>query len=168
MPTGTTATGITVAKTAGYVGSIWIFEYLDIPQTQVAILGILMVLDFVSGIGKQYVIDPRGITSDRAWLGAIKKVGTFVALFTVALVMKAMEMEADGYVKGLLAVFIAADGYSIIQNVYAIRTGQVLPEFDAISIVLKTVSEKIKDFIERGVSKQETADAGERRKSKRK
>lgn len=168
MPTGSTATGITIAKTAGYVGSIWIFEYLDIPQSQVAILGILMLLDFVSGIGKQYAIDPRGITSHRAWLGAMKKAGTFVALFTVALVLKSFEMDADGYVKGLLGIFIAAEGYSIIQNIYAVRTGTVLPEFDAVSIVLKMVSEKIKTFIEKGLANDRIEDPGERRKSSRK
>lgn len=113
-----------------------------------------MVLDFVTGIGKQYAIDPREITSHKAWLGAVKKVGTVVALFTVALVMKALELEADGYVKGFLAIIIAAEGYSIIQNVYAVRTGQILPEFDAISIVLKKLSEFVKGIIEKSIEKK--------------
>lgn len=113
-------------------------------------------MDFLSGIGKQYVIDPKGITSHRAWIGAIKKTGTLISLFAVALVFKALDMQADGYVKGLLAVFIAAEGYSIIQNVYAIRTGELLPEFDAVSMVLKAISNRIKSLVETAVAKERT------------
>jgi len=81
-----------------------------------------MLLDFVTGISKQWVVDPKQITSHRAWLGAVKKVGTLVILFTVALVLKSFEMDPDGYVKALLGIFIAGEAYSIIQNVYAVRT----------------------------------------------
>ena len=101
---------------------MWVFEYLDIPQTQIAILGILMLFDFVTGIGKQWTLDPKQITSHKAWLGAVKKVGTLVILFTVALVLKSFEIDPDGYIKALLGIFIAGEAYSIIQNVYAVRT----------------------------------------------
>ena len=36
-----------------------------------------------------------------------------------------------------------AEGYSIIQNIYAFRTGKILPEYDVISTLLK----KLGDFI---------------------
>lgn len=39
--------------------------------------------------------------------------------------------------------------YSIIQNVYAIRTGIILPEYDAISIALKKLSQFVEDMIEK-------------------
>lgn len=61
-----------------------------------------MLFDFVTGIGKQWTLDPKQITSHKAWLGAIKKVGTLVILFTVALVLKSFELEANDYVKALL------------------------------------------------------------------
>lgn len=42
-----------------------------------------------------------------------------------------------------------AEFYSIIQNVYAVRTGVILPEYDAISIALKRLTGVIQDFIEK-------------------
>lgn len=42
-----------------------------------------------------------------------------------------------------------AEFYSIIQNVYAVRTGIILPEYDAISIALKRLTGVIQDFIEK-------------------
>ena len=42
-----------------------------------------------------------------------------------------------------------AEFYSIIQNVYAVRTGVILPEYDVISIALKRLTGAIQDFIEK-------------------
>lgn len=42
-----------------------------------------------------------------------------------------------------LSILIMAEGYSIIQNIYAFRTGKILPEYDVISTLLK----KLGDFI---------------------
>jgi hypothetical protein len=41
-----------------------------------------------------------------------------------------------------------AEAYSIIQNIYTMRTGLVLPEYDVISILLKKLSEFIKEKID--------------------
>lgn len=42
-----------------------------------------------------------------------------------------------------------AEFYSIIQNVYAIRTGIILPEYDAISLALKKLSAFIEKYIDK-------------------
>jgi len=48
-----------------------------------------------------------------------------------------------------MSILIMAEFYSIIQNVYAVRTGVILPEYDAISIALKRLTGVIQDFIEK-------------------
>jgi len=55
-------------KTMGYIAGVTIFEYLQIPQEQLSILAILMVVDFVTGVAKQYRINPQGIESHKAWI----------------------------------------------------------------------------------------------------
>jgi len=151
MPTGTTASSIGTAKLAGYFGAFALFEYLRIPQEQITILGILMIIDFATGVGKQFRIDRRKITSHAAWIGGIKKIATLIAVFSIALIFKGIGLNGDTVIAGTLAIFIMAEGYSIIQNVYAIRTGKVLPEFDAISLVLKSLGDYMKYRIERAV-----------------
>lgn len=110
-----------------------------------------MVIDFITGVGKQFRIDKRKITSHAAWIGGIKKIATLIAVFSIALIFKGIKLDGDAIISGMLAIFIMAEGYSIIQNVYAIRTGKVLPEFDAISLVLKSLGDYMKYRIERAV-----------------
>lgn len=44
------------------------FEYLSIPTEQLSILALLMFIDFITGVGKQFRIDPKEIKSHFAWL----------------------------------------------------------------------------------------------------
>jgi hypothetical protein len=64
-------------------------------------------------------------------------------------VINFFKIEPDYYVQTVLSVLIMAEFYSIIQNVYAVRTGIILPEYDVISIALKRLTGAIQDFIEK-------------------
>lgn len=140
-------------KTAWYIAAIWMFEYLAIPTEQLGILATLMLIDFVTGVGKQFRIDPKQIKSHLAWLWVMKKVATLVSVLSVALVFKWLDINEQKYVMWILSIFITAEWYSTLQNIYAIRTGKILPEFDVISIVLKNIWEFFKQKIENMVKK---------------
>ena len=60
-----------------------------------------------------------------------------------------LKIDPEYYVQTVLSVLIMAEFYSIIQNVYAVRTGIILPEYDVISIALKRLTGAIQDFIEK-------------------
>lgn len=51
-------------------------------------------------------------------------------------------------------MFAVWEMYSIIGNVYTARTGKVLPEYDVISIIIKTLGETIKKQLESSLSKK--------------
>lgn len=130
-------------KTFGYFIAIFTFDYLAIPQDQLSILGMLIVIDTWSGIAKQYRINPSGITSHLLSLGVIKKIGVITLIYTVALIGKWVRVPPEHVLEWGLSILIMAEGYSIIQNIYAFRTGKILPEYDVISTLLK----KLGDFI---------------------
>jgi hypothetical protein len=67
-PKAQAATAIASAKISGYLGLIAAFEYLNIPLEQMGILTALMIIDFITGVGKQYRIDRKQIKSHLAWL----------------------------------------------------------------------------------------------------
>jgi toxin secretion/phage lysis holin len=140
-----------------------LFEYLRIPQEQITILATLMIIDFITGVGKQYRIDRHKITSHAAWIGAMKKVATLTAVLSIALIFKGIKLDGSAWINGALAIFIMSEGYSIIQNIYAIRTGKILPEFDAISLLIKSFGDFIKYRIENAVK---TAIAPDTKKEK--
>ena len=52
------------------------------------------------------------------------------------------------YVNSVLSILLMSEFYSIIQNVYAVRTGIILPEFDAISMAVKKLWDIIKKTID--------------------
>lgn len=56
---------------------------------------------------------------------------------------------------GTLWILIIAELYSIIQNIYTFRTGVLLPEYDAISIVLKKLGDFMKQKIDDFLTKKE-------------
>lgn len=67
-------------------------------------------------------------------------------------------MDGSTYINAMLAILIMAEGYSVIQNVYAIRTGTMLPEFDVISTILKGFSEFLKIKIESAINQKQKPD----------
>lgn len=154
MPVETPITSwIAIAKTSWYLWAIAVFQYLNIPTEQFGILAVLMTIDFITGVGKQYRIDPKEIKSHLAWLWAMKKIATLMSVLSVALVLRWLQVDDHRYVNAVLAIFIMAEGYSTIQNIYAIRTGKVLPEFDVISLVLKAMWDYFKNKIDSTVKK---------------
>jgi hypothetical protein len=64
-------------------------------------------------------------------------------------VINFFKIDPEYYIQTVLSVLIMAEFYSIIQNVYAVRTGVILPEYDVISIALKKLTGFIQEFIEK-------------------
>lgn len=136
-------------KTLWYVAITSLFVYLNIPQESLWVLASLMVIDTITGVAKQYKVESIGITSKRMTTGIVTKFVTFLCLLSGWLVINHFDLDPKYYIQTVLSVLIMAEFYSIIQNVYAVRTGVILPEYDAISIALKRLTGVIQDFIEK-------------------
>ena len=108
-----------------------------------------MIIDTITGIAKQYKIESVGITSKRMTTGIVTKFVTFLCLLSGGLVINHFDLDPKYYIQTVMSILIMAEFYSIIQNVYAVRTGVILPEYDAISISLKKLSYFIEQTIER-------------------
>lgn len=135
-----TATIIEWFKTFWYFVAVFTFDFLEIPETQLSILGILMSIDVLTGISKVYKINPKLITSHDLAMGVLKKFLTVIIVYVIALVAKGVWIPASHFMEWGLSLLIMAEWYSVIQNVYAFRTGKILPEYDVISIILKRLS----------------------------
>lgn len=135
-------------KTLGYFVSVFTFDYLSIPQEQLTILGALMLLDTITGIAKVYKVDPRSITSHALGAGVLKKFVTVLIVYVLALIGKGIGIPAEHFMEWGLSLLIMSEGYSALQNIYAVRTGVVLPEYDVISIIIKKLGIIIKDRLD--------------------
>jgi len=103
-----------------------------------------MVLDTITGIAKVYKVDPRSITSHTLGAGVLKKFVTVIIVYVLAMIGKGIGIPPEHFVEWGLSILIMSEGYSTLQNIYAVRTGKILPEYDVISIILKKLGEFIK------------------------
>lgn len=143
MPTKTLLSVTSVIKTTWYLWSTLLFSYLNIEWTQVLILTVLMIIDFIFWVIRQYTVNKKEITSHKAWLWVFKKWSTLMLILSIALVFKWIDLDWSDYIQWMLWIFIMAEGYSICRSVYTIRTGETLPEYDVISLIIR----KMWDFI---------------------
>lgn len=137
-----------------YITIIYIFDFLDIESTQVSILSIMMVLDTISWIAKQYKLNKRMISSHGLWQGLMKKILTMMFLFSFALMFKWIEIDGSQYLKAILSILIMAEFYSIIQNIYSYRTWKKITEYDVISEILKYIWGTLINIIEKKIWKK--------------
>lgn len=107
-----------------------------------------MVLDTITGIAKAYKVNPRTITSHALGAGVLKKFCSVLIVYVLALIGKGIGIPPEHFVEWGLSILIMAEGYSSLQNIYAVRTGVVLPEYDVISIILKKLGDFIKEKID--------------------
>lgn len=135
-------------KTFWYAVAVFTFDYLHIPQEQLTILGILMVIDTITGVAKAYKKNPQTITSHALGAGVLKKFVTVLLVYVLALIGKGINIPPEHFIEWGLSLLIMSEGYSSLQNIYAVRTGKILPEYDVISIIIKKLWVSIQEKID--------------------
>lgn len=147
-------TAITALKYFWYGCAVLLFEYIEVPTLQFTILWGLMIIDFFAGISKQLVLNAQEVTSHRAWIGILKKSWTLISVIVVALMLSAVWFwEAGRYVIAMTSLLIMAETYSILQNIYVIRTGEKITEYDVVSKIIKSIGDLIVATIEKTLKK---------------
>lgn len=116
----------------------WVLTYTGLPAEPVAILTVLVAVDFISGISRAHALG-EPVTSHRMGVGMLTKCGVLTVPLVMALAANGLGADFNWLVSWTVSVFILSETYSIIANIYAIKTGVVMPEFDAVSAILKKV-----------------------------
>jgi len=110
-------------------------NYLEISQEAIFILTILMLVDTFTGIIKTIALKKKP-TSSRLSLGILSKVTLMLIPFCLALAGKGIGLELITVALGTINVLILSETYSIISNIYVIRTRKDVKEYDVISLLL--------------------------------
>lgn len=116
----------------------WALMYTGLPVEPIAILTVLVGVDFIAGVSRAHVLG-EPVTSHRMRVGMLTKCGVITVPLVMALTAKGLGADFNWLVSWTVSVFILSESYSIIANVYAIKTGVIMPEFDAVSAILKKV-----------------------------
>lgn len=126
----------------------WALMYTGLPAEPAAILAVLMCVDFVAGISKSRVTGTP-VTSHRIKVGAISKCGVMTVPLVMALTAKGLGADFNWLVSWTVSVLILSETYSIVANIYTIRTGKIAPEWDAISFILARLRAVIENLDKR-------------------
>lgn len=145
MDPKTTETLLTWLQTAGYCVAAILFDRLGIPQGQMSIFGALMIIDILTGYLKVRKVDKNQFTSQKLTDGIIKKMLVMLTIITFAFMCQGVRfngfaIDPKHFLEIALSAMIVAETYSIIQNVYIHRTGHIVKEHDAFTIVYKAFS----------------------------
>ena len=109
-------------------------SFLGLNAETFALFSVLLLLDFITGVGKAKALG-HNITSDKMKYGIISKMSLVVIPLVLGITAKAMHMQSENILFIGMNILILSEAYSIIGNVYAIRTKDELPEYDALSLL---------------------------------
>lgn len=145
-------------STAGGVAGIlwWLsiaaaLEYFWISGEAVIIMSVLLLLDFVMWIAEVWLKDRENLSSTKARQGLFKKMTRWCLPFIIVIVIRWAWIENVDYLSTAVCwIIIASEWYSILAHIYTINsdTNEHLPEVDALSAIIKWVSNFFKKAIE--------------------
>lgn len=95
----------------------------------------------------------KNLKSKTAIAGIVSKMVLILLVFSVGLMWVLMHQDMKTMMSWLITALALAELYSIVWNIYEIRTGQKATEYDAITAVLSFILEKIKLAVEKIIKK---------------
>lgn len=129
---------VTQLKNIGYV----IAGILGIKYDIIVAFSFLMLIDVVTGILVSARVDGWvSITSKRLAFGVLSKLLLLLIPISIALAASVVEEDFSFLVRSTISILALAEAYSITGNIYAIKVGERIPEFDAISVILRKIRE---------------------------
>lgn len=125
-----------------YPPCIGFLQYININDEAFTILGIMLIIDFIVGTAKSYIIK-EAITYRRAVAGIISKTIILIIPLVLALVFVAIadihKFNADDYLMYVVSALVVAEALSIVENFYIMRTKNNPSEIDFVSFVIRAI-----------------------------
>ncbi len=110
----------------------------------------LMVLDTITGIMKSAIIyGGRSVKSTIITAGVASKAIVLAVPLAIIIMGKGIGIDLTDYLYGVVSVFIVAETYSVLGNVYAARVKKDIQEFDVISFTIKKIRAALLNLLTR-------------------
>lgn len=116
------------------IGLAGMLSYLWLDQEVFTIFGYLLLIDYVAGVIKARAIG-ESITSNKMKYGLISKFSLILIPLVLAFAAKVVHGDAGNVLFIGMNILILSETYSIIGNIYTIRTKEHLPEWDAVTAI---------------------------------
>jgi phage-related holin len=120
----------------------WLLLFAGLNSEAFYILSVLLIIDFMTGIWKAHALE-QNVTSNKMKYGVISKLSLLIIPIAIGLGVRALGQSASQLLLISINILILSEMYSIIGNIYSARTGQELPEFDALSMIAKSIRKRL-------------------------
>lgn len=124
-----------------------LMTYLGINAEAFMLFAVLLAIDYMTGVAKANIIG-EAITSTKMKYGVISKLSILIIPLVLAVVAKIVGADFAFVLLVGINILAISEAYSIIGNIYTIKTKKSLPEYDAISAIgrrLRKILEKLDD-----------------------
>lgn len=121
-----------------YFPVIYVLEYLNLKEETIALFSALIVIDMVTGVWKVLSLGEK----PKSWRfanGLLSKAILLLVPLSVAIAAKAIEIDLSQLVRLFIYALVLSELYSIIANIYSIRTKKEAEEFDVLSLLLRYI-----------------------------
>lgn len=115
-----------------------ILAYLEISEEPFVLFAILLIIDYLTGLAKAKTLG-HSITSNKMKYGLISKLSLILIPIVVAMGTKATGADSHYIMLSGMWILVFSEVYSIIGNIYAVRTKEELPEYDAVGLLGKQI-----------------------------
>lgn len=111
-----------------------LFAYLDINTEAFFLFALLLLIDYVTGVWKASCLG-HSITSNKMKYGILSKLSLLLIPVVLAIGAKAVGADFKAVLLVGINILVLSETYSIIGNIYSIRTKDELPEYDAVAML---------------------------------
>jgi len=125
-----------------------VFMYLEMDVEIVKVLFYLMVMDTFLGIIKTIVLN-NAFSFKKLALGFVSKLAVLLIPTALALMSKGLNYNFKWFVTIVMDLLIVSDGISIISNIIAIKAKKEVENFDAMTLILKSIRERLIQLFKR-------------------
>lgn len=113
---------------------------------QFMILGWIIIIDFMTGVGKSIVLRIP-ITKKKAIDGIIFKSIILLIPLVIALVAKGLGFDVKDYVYWIVSLLIVAEAYGVFGNILSIRNKKLIEDQDVVNIILNGIRNLIIKYV---------------------
>lgn len=115
-----------------------LLAYLNIAEEPFLIFGVLLVIDYLTGIAKARALG-QSITSNKMKYGFASKGSLLLLPIVIALGIKAVGGDSHYVLLAGMNILIISEVYSIIGNIYSLGKKEEFPEYDALAMIGKII-----------------------------
>jgi len=120
--------------TSANIAIAWVFTFFGLSQVAISMLALLIVVDSITWFTKAFM---NWTATSKLWSrGIIAKVYLLLIPICISSAGIVAGLDLTNIVSWTISMLAFAELYSIVANIYEIKTKKQLPEYDAVSEVI--------------------------------